>query len=149
MASKQNFSVVIDLGTSKLVALAGKLTELGKMEILGLSKMPSKGIKRGVIFNIEEAADALTKLLENLVEQIEGEISTVDVILAGPKMRTVDYKCTALTLGEGFVTARDVEKLMEEARSVEVNQGYKVVKVIPVRYIIDDENEVTGRNNRA
>ncbi|HPF50827.1 MAG TPA: cell division protein FtsA [Draconibacterium sp.] len=142
MASKQNFSVVIDLGTSKLVALAGKLTELGKLEILGLSKTPSKGIKRGVIFNIEEAAEALTKLLDNLVEQLEDEISTVDVVLAGPKMRTVDYKCTALTLGEGFVTARDVEKLMEEAGNVEVNQGYKVVKVIPVRYIIDDENEV-------
>lgn len=142
MAAKQNFSVVIDLGTSKLVALAGKLTEQGKMEILGLSKLPSRGIKRGVIFNIEEAADALTKLLEQLDEQLEEEISVVDVILGGPKMRTVDYKCTALTLGEGFVTAHDVEKLMEEARNVEINEGYKVVKVIPVSYIIDDENEV-------
>ena len=78
MASKQNFSVVIDLGTSKLVPLAGRLTEQGKTEILGLSKMPSKGIKRGVIFNIEEAADALTKLLEPLDEQLEEEITTVD-----------------------------------------------------------------------
>jgi len=142
MASKQNFSVVIDLGTSKLVALAGRLTEQGKMEILGLSKMPSKGIKRGVIFNIEEAADALTKLLEPLDEQLEEEITTVDVVLAGPKMRTIDYQCTALTLGEGFVTARDVEKLLEEAQNVDIQQSYKVVKVIPVSYIIDDENEV-------
>lgn len=142
MASKQNFSVVIDLGTSKLVALAGKLTEMGKMEILGLSKIPSRGIKRGVIFNIEEASQALTILFEKLVEQLDEEINIVNVVLAGPKMRTIDYQCTALTLGEGFVTARDVEKLMEEARNVEVNMGYQVVKVIPVSYVIDDENEV-------
>ncbi len=142
MASKQNFSVVIDLGTSKLVALAGKLTELGKMEILGLSKMPSKGIKRGVIFNIDEAADAITALLENLAGQFDEEINTVDVIMAGSKMRTIDYQCTALTSGEGFVTARDVERLMEEARNVSIQQDYKVVKVIPASYIIDDENEV-------
>ncbi len=142
MASKQNLSVVIDLGTSKLVALAGKLTEQGKMEILGLSKMPSKGIKRGIIFNIEEAADAITALLENLDEQLEEEIKTVDVILAGRKMQTIDYKCTTLTSGEGFVTARDVETLMNEARNVSIQQDYKVVKVIPATYIIDDENEV-------
>lgn len=142
MASKQNFSVVIDLGTSKLVALAGKLTELGKMEILALSKTPSKGIKRGVIFNIEEAAEAITALLENLDKQLEEEINTVDVVLAGPKMRTIDYKCTTLTSGEGFVTARDVETLLDEARNVSIQQDYKVVKVIPASYIIDDENEV-------
>lgn len=142
MASKQNFSVIIDLGTSKLVALAGKLTELGKMEILALSKTPSKGIKRGVIFNIEEAAEAITALLENLDKQLEEEINTVDVVLAGPKMRTIDYKCTTLTSGEGFVTARDVETLLDEARNVSIQQDYKVVKVIPTSYIIDDENEV-------
>ena len=142
MASKQNLSVVIDLGTSKLVALAGKLTETGKMEILGLAKIPSKGIKRGVVFNIEEAAEAITALLEKLDEQLEDEIHTVDVALAGSKMRTVDYKCSTLTSGEGFVTARDVEALTEEARHVTIQQDYKVVKVIPTSYIIDDENEV-------
>ena len=68
----------------------------------------------------------------------EEEITTVDVVLAGPKMRTIDYQCTALTLGEGFVTARDVEKLLEEAQNVDIQQSYKVVKVIPVSYIIDD-----------
>ena len=47
MASKQELSVVVDLGTSKMVALAGKLTELGKMDIQGLVKIPSKGIKEG------------------------------------------------------------------------------------------------------
>ena len=155
MASKQELSVVVDLGTSKMVALAGKLTELGKMDIQGLVKIPSKGIKRGVVLNIEEAADALGTLLSKLEEQIDEEIRMVHIAMAGPKMQTVDYQCSTLTSGEGFVTAQDVERLLDEAQNVVLKQDYKVVKVIPTSYIIDNDNEVekpvgsTGRRIEA
>ncbi|MCK3685879.1 cell division protein FtsA [Maribellus sp. YY47] len=155
MASKQNFSVVVDLGTSKMVALAGKLTELGKMEILGTAQIPSKGIKRGVIVNIEEAADALGDLLNLLENQLEERPEVVHVAFAGSKMRTIDYRTTSLTSGEGFVTASDVQRLLDEAERVEIQQDYKVVKVIPTSYMIDDEHEVekpvgtTGRKIEA
>ena len=155
MASKQELSVVVDLGTSKMVALAGKLTELGKMEIQGVAKVPSKGIKRGVVLNIDEAADALGTLLAMLEEQLGEEVNVVNIVMAGAKMQTVDYQCSALTSGEGFVTARDVQGLLNEAQNVVLKQDYKVVKVIPASYIIDDDNEVqkpvgsTGRKIEA
>lgn len=142
MASNQQLSVVVDLGTSKMVALAGTLTEHGKMKIAGAAKIPSKGMKRGVILNIDEAADALASLLTKLEEQIDEEVSTLHVSLAGSKMQTVDYKCSALTSGEGFVTAQDVERLFDEAKHVQIKQDYKVVKVIPAAFIIDGDNEV-------
>jgi cell division protein FtsA len=52
MASKNKLSVVIDIGTSKLTAIAGSKNEAGKLEIMGLAKTQAKGIKRGIIFNI-------------------------------------------------------------------------------------------------
>ena len=67
MASKSDLSVVIDIGTSKLVAMAGRATAEGKMEILGIARSASKGIKRGVIFNLADAIDAVTGVLEILV----------------------------------------------------------------------------------
>ncbi|MFV0592577.1 MAG: cell division protein FtsA [Draconibacterium sp.] len=155
MASKQNFSVVVDLGTTKMVALAGILTGLGKMEILGIAQIPSKGIKRGVIVNIEEAAEALSDLLNLLENQLEEKPGLVHVAFAGSKMQTIDYRTTSITSGEGFVTASDVQRLLDEAESVEIQQDYKVVKVIPTSYIIDDEHEVekpvgsTGRKIEA
>ncbi|MCE4563270.1 cell division protein FtsA [Maribellus sp. CM-23] len=155
MASKQNFSVVVDLGTSKMVALAGKLTELGKMEILGTAQISSKGIKRGVIVNIEEAAEALGDLLDLLENQLDEKPEQVHVAFAGSKMQTIDYRATSLTSGEGFVTAPDVQRLLDEAERVEIQQDYKVVQVIPTSYIIDDEHEVekpvgsTGRKIEA
>ena len=59
MASKSNLSVVFDIGTSKIVALAGQKNEDGKMKFLAWSNVPSRGIKRGIIFNIEEAANSV------------------------------------------------------------------------------------------
>ena len=155
MASKQEFSVVIDVGTTKMVALAGKLTELGKMEIKGIAKAASQGIKRGVVSNIDEAAATLVDLLEKLEEQTQEQIGVVHLALAGSKMQTIDYKCSALTSGEGFVTAQDVQRLMDEAKKIELKQDYKVAKVIATSYVIDDENEVekpigsTGRKIEA
>jgi len=155
MASKQEFSVVIDVGTSKMVALAGKLTELGKMEIKGIAKAASQGIKRGVVSNIDEAAATLVELLQKLEEQIEEQTGFVHLVLAGSKMQTIDYKCSVLTSGEGFVTAQDVQRLMDEAKKIELKQDYQIAKVIPTSYLIDDENEVekpvgsTGRKIEA
>ncbi len=155
MASKQELSVVIDLGTSKMVALAGKLTELGKIDIKGLVQLPSKGIKRGVVFNIDETAEVVSQLIAKLEEQTDEDVNVVNVAMAGAKMQTINYKCSALTSGEGFVTASDVQRLIDEAQNVVLKQDYKVVKVIPTSYIIDDENEVekpvgtTGRKIEA
>lgn len=155
MASKQELSVVIDLGTSKMVALAGKLTELGKIDVKGLVQIPSKGIKRGVVFNIDETAEVITSLIAKLEEQIEEEVHMVNVTMGGSKMQAIDYQCSAITSGEGFVTAHDVQRLIDEAQNVVLKQDYKVVKVIPTSYIIDDENEVenpvgsTGRKIEA
>lgn len=142
MASKQNLSLVVDLGTSKFVALAGKLTESGKMEILGTAQLASKGIKRGVVVNIEEAAEALGALIESLEIQLEDPIGKIHVVMSGPKMKTVDYQTTSLTSGEGFVTTIDVQRMLDEAKSVEVQQDYRVVRVIPTSYLIDGEHEV-------
>ncbi len=142
MASKQNLSLVVDLGTSKFVALAGRLTESGKMEILGTTQLPSKGIKRGVVVNIDEAAEALGALIAALENQLEDPIGKIHVVMSGPKMKTVDYQTTSLTSGEGFVTAIDVQRMLEEAKSVEVQQEYRVVRVIPTSYLIDGEHEV-------
>ena len=71
MASKSKLSVVIDIGTTKLVALAGTKNEAGKFEISALAKTPAKGIRRGIIFNIEEVADSIKELLATIESKID------------------------------------------------------------------------------
>jgi cell division protein FtsA len=155
MASKTNLSVVIDIGTSKMVALAGKVTVDGKMEILGIAQVPSKGIKRGVIFNLADATESVNQLLGILDDQLEEEIHVVDVAYAGKRMKTINYKASRFTGEGGVVSNLDIDELYNEAKNAKLPEGLKILKVIPTSFIIDDEIEelkpvgVTGKKIEA
>lgn len=155
MASKTNFSVVIDIGTSKMAAFAGFKNEENKIEILGMAKVPSRGIKRGMVQNIDDAAASVSQLIVELEKQMDDEISTVDIAFAGQPMRVNEYKAGIQTTGEGMVTQADVDELLREAQSVKVEAGFQILHIIPQSYIIDGEiseltpTGITGRNIEA
>ncbi len=139
MASKSDLSVVIDIGTSKLAAMAGRATPEGKMEILGIARVASKGIKRGVIFNLADAIESVTNVLELLDDQIEDEIETVNVAYGGKDMIMVDYKASRFTGEGGVVSNFDIDEMYNEAQNANLKEGLKILKVIPASFVIDDE----------
>lgn len=139
MASKTNLSVVIDVGTSKITALAGIKNSEGKMEILGASKLPSRGIKRGVVFNIEEAAASIGQVMDDLAEQVDDKIKKVDIAFAGQPMKIYEYKGTRLTSGDGVVTENDVNVLYNEAKDLNIEQDFTILHILPQSFVIDDE----------
>ncbi len=139
MASKSNLSVVMDVGTSKIVALAGKRNELGKLEILGVSKVPSKGVRRGVVYNVEEAATCIKEALSKLEPQLEEAVERVNVAYAGQLMKTIDYQDSRFTSDDGVVSKFDIDHLYNQAQKVELETGYKIAQVIPTNYQVDGE----------
>ncbi len=139
MASNSDFFVVVDIGTSKIVGIAGKKTEDGKVEILAVSNMPSSGIKRGVVFNIDEVSACMSKVIDDLEKQLGAEVAGVELAFAGQYMKTVTYKGYRYTSDDGVVSGIDIAKLHEEAKSYKVEQDYKVLHVIPQSFIIDGE----------
>jgi cell division protein FtsA len=154
MATKSKLSVVIDIGTSKLVAIAGSKSETGKLEISAVAKVPAKGIRRGTIFNIDEVADSVKELLGILGSKINENIEEVHVAYAGQHLKTVHFERTKFTAEDGIVSKSDIESLYEQARSAEIEEGYKLVEVIPVSFAVDNEpieNPVgsTGRKVEA
>lgn len=155
MALKSNLSVVIDIGTSKIAALAGQKTEDGKLEIVGMAQVLSKGVKRGIVFNIDELATAINQVIEELEKQIDNEITKVNVAIAGQRMRLEEYRCYRFTSDEGVVSRIDLHELYSEAKNHKVEQDYKVLHVIPQRFIVDEETTelnpvgITGRKLEA
>lgn len=139
MASKNNLTVVIDIGTSKFVGVAGTKNELGKLEIVAVSKTPAQGIRRGIVFNIEEAAQCVKILLDQLESEIEEKIESVHVAYAGQQMKTVHFQCDKQTSEDGIVSRADVDSLFELAKAAEIEEDYKLVDVIPVSFKIDNE----------
>ena len=139
MASKNKLSVVIDIGTSKLTAIAGTKNEAGKLEIVGFAKTQAKGIKRGIIFNIDEVADSVKGLLDSLELKINEKIEEVHVAYAGQHLKTIHFQCVKLTSEDGIVSKADIDSLLEQAKNAEIEEGFKLIEIIPVSYVIDNE----------
>jgi cell division protein FtsA len=154
MASKSKLSVVIDIGTSKFIAIAGTKNEAGKYEISAVAKIPAKGIRRGIIFNIEEVAVTVKALLDKIESKINERIENVHVAYAGQHMKTIHFQRVKYTSEDGIVSKSDIEGLHDQAKNAEIEEGYKLVEVIPVSFVIDNEvmeNPVgsTGRRIEA
>ena len=155
MTSKSKLSVVIDIGTSKFVAVAGTKNEAGKLDIAGIVKTESKGIKRGVVYNIEEVAASIQELIRQLETKLGESVESVQVAYAGQHMKTIHFQRSRFTSDEGIVSKFDVDNLLEQAKSYELEEGYKLVEVIPVAFLVDDEMiqrnpvGITGRRIEA
>ncbi|KAF0238910.1 MAG: cell division protein [Prolixibacteraceae bacterium] len=154
MASKSKLTVAIDIGTSRMAAVAGAKNEAGKLEIIGFAKTQAKGVKRGIIFNIEDVADTVKELLTALELKINERIDEVYVAYAGQHMKTVHFQRVKLTSEDGIVSKADIDSLFEQAKNAEIEEGYKLVEIIPVSYVVDNERiekpvGTTGRKVEA
>jgi cell division protein FtsA len=139
MASKTNFSVVIDIGTSNLAAIAGQKNEDGKLEIIGMARVTARGIKRGMVLNIEEAAAAVGQLLGELQLQTGKPVTKVDIAYAGQPMKILEHKGYRLTTGDGVVSQADVDELWGEVENLQTEEGCKILHIIPQQYTVDEE----------
>ena len=89
MRQKNNYVAAIDIGTTKIVSLIGQVNESGKLEVMGLSKTVSKGVKRGVVLNIEETVSAIRQTVEDAQKQAGVEFSDVFVGIAGQHIKSI------------------------------------------------------------
>nr|MBP7504825.1 hypothetical protein [Prolixibacteraceae bacterium] len=128
MASKQEFTVVVDIGTTKITALAGEVNADRKIGLLGKAMVPSRGIRRGVVLNPGEFSLALQTLLSQLESQIGYKIKVVDVAMAGPGIRTLSYEGIRY-IESGLVSQHDVDYLEKEAFNMPLDPGYRVYHI--------------------
>lgn len=139
MASKSNFSVAIDIGTSKLCAIAGHNNENGKIEVLGSASVPAQGIKRGIVINIDEATEAVERLLHEIGQQVDGKIKTVDIAFAGQQVKITEYKGYRYISGEGVVIRSDLDALYEEVKNLQTDKEFTTIHIIPQTFVVDGE----------
>jgi cell division protein FtsA len=89
MRQKSKILAAVDIGTTKIVSIIGRKNENGKLEILGMSKTPSKGVKRGVVLNIEETVGTIRSTVEEVQKQTGMTMNDVFVGIAGQHIKSV------------------------------------------------------------
>ncbi|MBU8891299.1 MAG: cell division protein FtsA [Bacteroidales bacterium] len=143
MSHKEDFVAAIDIGTTKIVAIVGKRKENGKIEILGISKTASKGVKRGVVLNIEEAVNSIQKTVEDVQFTIGKKISDVFVGIAGQHIKSIKNRgYINRDSYDDEITREDINALIQDMYKIPIDVGEEIIHVLPQNYIVDNETGV-------
>ncbi|MEA3462392.1 MAG: cell division protein FtsA [Bacteroidota bacterium] len=143
MATKEKIVAAVDIGTTKIVSLVGRLNEQGKLEVLGISQTPSKGVKRGVVLNIEETVNAIQTTSSEAIEQSEIKFNEVFVGIAGQHIKSVKNRgYINRDSYDDEITRDDVQKLINDMYKIPVDVGEEILHVLPQSYIVDNETGV-------
>ena len=143
MSHTENLIAAIDIGTTKVVAIIGKRKENGRIEILGISKTPSTGIKRGVVQNIDETVTAITKTIEEVQSYSGAIFSDVFVGIAGQHIKTIRNRgYINRDSYEDEITHEDIDALIKEMYNISIDVGEEIIHVLPQSFIVDNETGI-------
>ena len=143
MATNEKIVAAVDIGTTKIVSLVGRLNDLGKLEVLGISQTPSKGVKRGVVLNIEETVNAIQTTTSEAVEQSGINFNEVFVGIAGQHIKSVRNRgYINRDTYDDEITKEDVQHLIDDMYKIPVDVGEEIIHVLPQSYIVDKETGV-------
>jgi cell division protein FtsA len=137
----KNLVVALDIGTSKVACLVAELGPDGRLEVLGMGSHESKGLKKGVVVNIEATVAAIQRALEEAELMADCKITTAFVGIAGSHIRS--FNSTGMVaVKEREVTALDVDRAVDTARAVNIPTDQQILHVLRQEFIIDGQEDV-------
>jgi cell division protein FtsA len=143
MNKKEQYVAAIDIGTTKIVAIVGKKNENDKIEILGLSKAISKGVKRGVVLNIEDTVNAIQTTVDDVQKRSGILFSEVFVGIAGQHIKSMKNRGYITRDNyEDEIKKEEVFRLIEDMHKIHIDIGEEIIHVIPQNFIVDNETGV-------
>lgn len=136
--------VSVDIGTTKVCVVAGIKNEHGKLEILGLGRVPCDGVIRGVVSNIEKTVKSIREAVQIVERQIKAKIKTVHVGIAGQHIKSLHHH-GILTRDNAHdeISQEDIDKLINDMYKLVLPPGDKILHVIPQEYTVDNERGIT------
>ncbi len=136
-----NLIVGLDIGTSKVVAIVGEITVEGGIEIIGLGSRPSRGLKKGVVVNIESTVQSIQRAVEEAELMAGCQIHSVFAGIAGSHIRSINSH-GIVAIKDKEVTAADVSRVIEAAKAVAIPADQRILHVLPQEFIIDNSEGI-------
>ena len=139
--SDQNLLVGLDIGTSKVVAIVADLTPEGEIDIIGIGSHPSRGLKKGLVENIESTVQSIQRAVEEAELMAGCQIDSVYAGIAGSHIRSLNSH-GIVAIRDKEVTHADVERVIDAARAVAIPADQKVLHILPQEFLIDDQEGI-------
>ncbi len=138
MAKKtdRNLIVGLDIGTSKVAAIVSELTPMGEIEIIGIGVSPSRGLKKGVVVNLESTVQAIRSAVEEAELMAGCEIKSVFAGIAGSHIRSLNSH-GIVAIKDKEVSQYDINRVIDSARAVAIPADQKILHILPQEFVID------------
>ena len=140
---KENIAVGLDIGTTKIVAMIGRKNEYGKLEILGVGKSKSLGVKRGVVDNITQTIQSITLAVQEAEANSGYKIKDVVVGIAGQHIRSIQHSdYISRSNAEEVIGDKDIDLLINQVHKLAMLPGEEIIHVLPQEFKIDGQSEI-------
>jgi cell division protein FtsA len=139
--SDRRVIVGLDIGTSKVVALVGELAADNSIEAIGMGSQPSRGLKRGVVVNIESTVQSIQRAIEEAELMAGCEINAIYAGMAGSHIRSLNSH-GVVAIRDREVSAADVEHVIEAAKAVAIPADQRILHVLPQEFVIDGQEGI-------
>lgn len=138
-----NYSVGLDIGTTKIVAIIGKENEYGKIEVVSMGRSKSLGVHRGVVNNITQTIQSIQQAVEQAEANSGLKIGTVTVGIAGQHIRSLQHRdYITRANSEEVISEEDLEKLISQVYKLVMLPGEEILHVLPQEYKVDGQAEI-------
>ncbi len=137
---ERNLIASIDIGTSKIVAMIGEVVN-GEAHIVGFGSHPSKGLKRGVVVNIEATVHAIEKAVKDAELMAGYPIRSAYAGIAGSHIRSLNSH-GIVAIRDREVTHADVDRVVDAARAVAIPADQKILHILPQEFVVDNQEEI-------
>src|SRR5215831_5156366 len=141
MRDTKNLLVGLDIGTSKIVAIVAELTAERRLNIIGLGVQPSRGLKKGVVVNIEATMASIQRVLEEAELMADCSITDVYTGIAGGHIRSLNSS-GMVAIKEKEVTQADIDRVVETAKAIAIPNDQQILHILPQEFIIDGQEDV-------
>lgn len=141
--TEDKYIVALDIGTSKVCALVGEVTDRGQLEIIGKGTAPMKGTRRGNIINLDQAIEAVKKAVDEAEVMAGLQIESVFVGVAGDHIRSVNSRGVVSVMGKHKEIAReDIDRVIEASKSINIPAELELLHVIPREFVVDAQDGI-------
>lgn len=138
----RRFIGALDIGSSKITAIIASIEDVGSPRVIGLASVPAKGIKKGLVVNIDEAVNAIAQALSAAERMADVTIGSVYLSISGKAISSKNNK-GIITVSHEEITSEDVLRVADAARTlVVVPQGYEILHVILREFTIDAQSGI-------
>ncbi len=133
--------VGLDIGTSKVSAVVGEVSDERGVEVIGIGIHPSRGLKKGVVVNIESTVQSIQRAIEEAELMAGCQINSVYAGIAGNHIRSLNSH-GIVAIRDKEVTANDVDRVIDAARAVAIPADQKIIHILPQEFIIDNQEGI-------